>query len=171
MLNTKIQQLNLDANMSKKEERLKKRAYKKLMRKQKKERIKWAKEFRMWDWGFLDDLIFNLIAQMKDYYELGWNVWQIEESKQEIIDELKEALRLKDAREDAYTNYIEKYPTLEPIKYTDENGFECWKFDDGLNEDQAKEKYKACKEAMKAEQKAYEKAYTYIGKHLRGWWD
>lgn len=148
-----------------------KKTYKKLMRKQKKERIKWAKEFGVWDWGFLDDIVFGLINQMKDYYELGYNVWQVEESKKEIIGELEEALKLRDAREFAFEEYYKKHPVLEPQEYKDEEGNLCWKFEDNLSEEQQKERNEACKRAIKAEQKAFEESYKFIGKHLRKWWD
>ena len=77
------------------EERRAKRAYKKMHKQHKKELIKLAKADYEWDWGFLHDLVITKVRHMYEYYKTGDNVWQVDKSRLQIVDELKHVLDLE----------------------------------------------------------------------------
>ena len=70
------------------------RAYRKMHRRHRKGLIKLAKETREWDWGWLDDAVRIRIKHMYEYFSAGNNVWQTDETRLPIIEQLKHVLDL-----------------------------------------------------------------------------
>ena len=132
------------------------RAYRKMYRRHRKELIKHAKETREWDWGWLHDSIIMQIRHMHEYYSDGNNVWQDDETKLSIIEQLKYILDLEaeiDRMQDdnygvEYVHDGDKRTAIYPDDYKER--VEQW---------------------TKKEQELYEDIYNSIGKNLRLWWD
>ena len=87
--------------------------YKQMLKKYKKLIMKSAREATKspWEAMFGLDMFINFMNFMKDYYTLGENVWQVDESKQEVIDTLTQTLNEYDAWqncEDKYTKVLLK---------------------------------------------------------------
>lgn len=134
-----------------------KRAYNKMHRKHRKELIKMAKEDAEWDWEFLHDLVMTKIRHMYEYYKAGNNVWQVDETLLPTIDELKHVLDLQEELDHLFDNK----PRPEMTK--NENGSLTFTWTDEA---------KAQSDALYIrEDEIYKEIYTYIGEHLRGWWD
>ena len=55
------------------------RSYKQMMKKNKKNLIKLAKETKPWDWNYGIELLIAHLNFMKEYYENGENVWARED--------------------------------------------------------------------------------------------
>ena len=132
------------------------RAYRKMYRRHRKELVKHAKETIEWDWFWLHDSIIMQIRHMYEYYSERNNVWQDDETRLPIIEQLKYILDLEEeiARmqdEDFGVEYIHKNGVCTAV-YPD---------------DYKKRVEKWCDR----EQELYEEIYTSIGKNLRRWWD
>lgn len=133
------------------------RAYLKMHRKHRKELIKLAKEDTEWDWEFLHDLVITKVRHMHEYYKAGNNVWQTDETLLPTIDELKHVLDLQDELEHLFDN------KLRPEMTKNENGSLTFTWTDEA---------KAQSDSLYIrEDEIYKEIYTYIGEHLRGWWD
>lgn len=126
------------SNIDKKE----KRAYRKMYRKHRKEMIRLAKEDRDFDWSYLHDLVITKIKHMYEYYHDGNNVWQTDETRIPILDQLSHVLELQYDLDHLYDD--EKY-----AKYSVEESASLWK----------------------KESELYKSIYTFIGEHLEEWWD
>lgn len=132
------------------------RAFRKMHRRHRKELIKHAKKTGEWDWSWLHESVIMQIEHMYEYYSAGNNVWQTNETRLPIIEELKHILD-----RDAEIEHLE----------SDELGLE-WIEKEGKIEYVCPEGYieKLAKhEKMIAE--AYAEIYNSIGKNLRNWWD
>lgn len=66
-----------------------------MYRRHRKELIKLAKETREYDWGWLHDMVLLQIRNMLEYYSDGANVWQTDDSRQDIINKLQEVLGIQ----------------------------------------------------------------------------
>ena len=138
------------------------RAYNKMHRKHRKELIKLAKEDAEWDWEFLHDLVITKIRHMHEYYKESNNVWQTDETLLPTINELKHVLDLQEEMDHLFDNLpapeitFSNNPTnsmrVMSVTYSDEVS---------AIRDRAYER----------EDEIYKEIYTYIGEHLRGWWD
>lgn len=125
------------------------RTYNKMHRRHRKELIKHAKKTGEWDWCWLHESIIMQIKHMHEYYSAGNNVWQVDESRLKIVEQLKHILDLQseiDRMED------------------DEYCVDCVYENDMLIKDKILE-------YEKKEQELYEELYGSIGKYLRWWWD
>ena len=71
------------------------RRYRKMYRRHRKDLIKLAKETREYDWGWLHDMVLLQIRNMLEYYSDGANVWQTDDSRQDIINKLQEVLDIQ----------------------------------------------------------------------------
>lgn len=129
----------------------------KMHRKHRKELIKHAKKTNEWDWNWLHESIIMQIKHMHEYYSEGNNVWQADESRFQIIEQLKYILDLQ-----AEIDRLED----------DDYGLEYVYENDELIKIIAPDDYKdRIFEHEKKEQELYEELYGFIGKHLRWWWD
>lgn len=132
-------------------------AYNKMHCKHRKELIKLAKDDREWDWSYLHDLVMAKIKHMHEYYTAGNNVWQTDESLLPTIDELKHVLDLQEELD----NVFKDVPKPEMTINDDKSLTFTW----------SEEAKQLSDEAYKRHDELYEEIYTYIGKHLQGWWD
>jgi hypothetical protein len=139
------------------EERKAKKAYKKMHKQHKKELKKLVKVDAEWDWGFLHDLVITKIRHMYEYYKAGNNVWQSDETLLPTIAELKHVLEL----EEELDNLFKDIPAPEAT----------FNKDGTLTLSSTPEHDTAWDKAYKREDEIYKEIYTYIGEHLRGWWD
>lgn len=130
------------------------RAYRKTYRKHKRELIKLAKKNRDWDYGWLDEFVRTKIKHMYQYFFERHNVWQSDESLNEILEQLKHVLDLYEEMDNLWDNYESNLITNEDgsVTVTDEGS----------------KKYSVIRTR---EQELYEEIYSYIGSNLQWWWD
>lgn len=133
------------------------RAFRKMHRRHRKELIKHAKETGEWDWDWLHESVIMQIKHMYEYYSAGNNVWQVDESRFEIVEQLKHVLDLQAEidrmqEDDCGAEYI--YKGEEVVKVIHPDDYK----DRVLN-------------WYEKEQELYQELYSYIGKYLRWWWD
>lgn len=79
------------------------RAYNRMYRRHRKELVKHAKKTGEWDWCWLHQSVIMQIRHMYEYYSEGNNVWQVDESRLQIVEQLKHVLDL-DAEIDRVSN-------------------------------------------------------------------
>ena len=120
------------------------RAYNKMYRRHRRELVKLAKETREWDYGWLYDSVIMQIRHMYEYYSEGNNIFQSEESLNEILGQLKHVLDLHEELDHLWDGY---------------------KF---VSEEESAKKFE---DARTREQELYEEIYSYIGKYIQWWWD
>ena len=70
------------------------RAYRKMHRRHRRELVKLAKKVREFDYGWLDELVLTQIKHMYEYFSAGNNVWQTDETRLPIVEQLKHVLDL-----------------------------------------------------------------------------
>ncbi|MDD5980177.1 MAG: hypothetical protein PUC23_03595 [bacterium] len=132
------------------------RAFNKMHRRHRKELVKHAKETGEWDWGWLHDSIIMQIKHMHEYYTERNNVWQSDETRLRIIEQLNHILDL-----DKEINRMQC--DRNGVEFIHEGG-KCT----AIYPDNYKERVEKW---IKREQELYEEIYNSIGKNIRWWWD
>lgn len=129
-------------------------AYKKMYHRHRKELIKLAKKDRDWDYGWLDEFVLTKIKHMYEYFSERNNVWQSDESLNEILEQLKHVLDLYEELDGLWDNYSSNLIQNEDgsVTVTDDTG----------------KQYLAIRTR---EQELYEEIYSYIGQYIQWWWD
>lgn len=135
------------------------REYNKMHRRHRKELVKLAKETGEWDSSWLYRSIIMQIRHMHEYYSNGNNVWQTDETRLPIVEELKHILdcdaeieRLES--EHFGLDWVDKGNKLEFI------------YPEG------REAYREKADAKERKiNELYEEIFNSIGKNLRNWWD
>ena len=134
--------------------------------------IKYDHDF---DGAFFIDLIVHKHHIMLDYYDHGKYCWQVDESRLEIVESLKEACRLgdmilEDKFEDAAYDIMMKHHRMwsEPCK--DKPGLSELKMEwDSEENHQLYEKARKAGEEFR--EQTIDQFFNYIRKHYREWWD
>lgn len=72
------------------------RKFLKMRRRHRKELKALAKNSEDFDFGYLHELVDMKLRHFLEYYESGCNVWQTDETRNEIITSLKEGVELAD---------------------------------------------------------------------------
>lgn len=132
------------------------RVFNKMHRRHRKELVKHAKQTREWDWGWLYDSVIMQIRHMHEYYTAGNNVWQDDERRFTLIEQLKHILDLNEE-----INWMEDYDL--GCEYVHKDGVVTAIIPDDFRERVEKHE--------KRTQELYEELYNSIGKNLRWWWD
>lgn len=70
------------------------RRYRKMHSRHHKELVKLAKETAEYDWCWLHEMVVMQVKHMHEYYSAGDNVYQVDESRLEIIEQLQHVLDL-----------------------------------------------------------------------------
>ena len=130
------------------------RAYHKMYRRHRRGLVKLAKKDRDFDYGWLDEFVHMKIKNMYEYFSERNNVWQTDESLNEILEQLKHVLDLYEEMDGLWDNYQSSL-----IKNNDGS---VTVTDDGAK------KYLAIRNR---EQELYEEIYSYIGRFIQYWWD
>lgn len=130
------------------------RVYNKMYRRHRKELVKHAKETREWDYSWLFDGTIMQIRHMYEYYTAGDNVHQVDESRLEIVEQLKHVLDLSDEMEHLWDDHVGGHIMNEDgsITATDES-------------------LESFKQKMNREHELYEEIFAYIGRTIQWWWD
>lgn len=85
------------------------KAYSKMHRKHRKELTKHAKKTSEYDWCWLHESIIMQIKHMHEYYSAGNNVWQVDESRLQIVTQLRHILDLDVKIERMENDYPDDY--------------------------------------------------------------
>ena len=132
--------------------------------------IKYDHDF---DGAFLIELIVHKLHIMLDYYEHGKYCMQVDESRLEIVDELREACRLGDLiikddfNEPAFKIMMAHMKTSTT---PNDDGTCTLHMDWDTPEDEA-EYNKLIKETDALREKTIDQFFKYIRKNYRKWWD
>lgn len=144
------------------------RAFNKMHRRHRKELIKLAKETNEYDYCWLHESVIMHIKHLHEYYSAGNNVWQVDESRLKIVEQLQRILDLESE--------------LEKID-SDDCGIEStFDDDDKITQELEKKTSKLygevyhsigerTQEREKKINKLYEEIYSSIGRNIRYWWD
>ena len=143
-----------------------KKSYYRMMRHYRKALIKKARKFQPYDYGFFMEGLCTMLSWMEAYYDLGYNVFQAEDSRIEIQRSLEEVCDLLDAAaeddddfSDGGVETLESW--IEKLNNSDNQR---------ANEDAAE--YRARIEAQeKKRTELYKKAFANIAEDFRTWWD
>ena len=134
--------------------------------------IKYDHDF---DGAFLIELIVHKLHIMLDYYDHGKYCWQVDESRLEIVESLKEACRLgdmilADKFEDPAYEIMEKHHRMwcEPDSKHKGCGEIKMEWDSPENEALYEKARKAGEEFR---ERTIDEFFDYIRKHYREWWD
>lgn len=137
--------------------------YKKEERAYKRELKKLVKAEAPYEWSCMIDIIELMLKRRLEYFSLGHNIWQVEDSCNKIITELRECFKLLQNARNGFDTFTED---MEPYR-TEENGKITYSIPDEKHEE-----FKAkWIQQEKDQQKAYEKAFKYFANHMRNWWD
>jgi hypothetical protein len=132
--------------------------------------IKYDHDF---DGFFLIELINHKLHIMLDYYEHGKYCMQVDESRLEIVNELREACRLGDLiiadnfNEPAYKIMMAHMKTYT----TPNNDSTCTLHMDWDTPEDEAEYDKLIKETDAVREKTIDQFFKYIRKNYRKWWD
>ena len=143
-----------------------KKSYYRMMRHYRKALIKKARKFQPYDYGFFMEGLCTMLSWMEAYYDLGYNVFQAEDSRIEIQRSLEEVCDLLDAAaeddddfSDGGVETLESW--IEKLNNSDNQR---------ANEDAAE--YRARIEAQeKKRTELYKKAFAKIAEDFRTWRD
>ena len=143
-----------------------KKSYYRMMRHYRKALIKKARKFQPYDYGFFMEGLCTMLSWMEAYYDLGYNVFQAEDSRIEIQRSLEEVCDLLDAAaeddddfSDGGVETLESW--IEKLNNSDNQR---------ANEDAAE--YRARIEAQdKNCIDLYKKVFAKIAEDFRTWWD
>lgn len=140
----------------------KKKIYHKIIKKYNKKLKKDIKEFRPYDWGFIASTIIDMLKYMYEYYDNGYNVYQVDESRLEIVKSLGEVLNL----------FNEADKVNDGVNFKDIATKEGVTLEQYLNEGFNREAF-VNDYTVKWEQfdEYYKKAFTKIGEDIQMWWD
>lgn len=138
-------------------DRKEKSAYRKMYKKHRKEMIRLAKEDKDFDWSYLHDLVIAKVKHMYEYYKEGNNVWQTDETRIPIINQLKYILDTQYELDHLYDE-LEKDIIIE-------NTDNSFIFND------SSEYAQTATDLYNKEVELYKKLYAFIGEHLQEWWD
>lgn len=136
--------------------------------------IKYDHDF---DGEFLIELIVHKLHIMLDYYDHGKYCWQIEESRLEIVESLKEACRLGDLiLEDNFNKPAFEIMEKHFVSSSEEITEGCFKGKyrhiSKWDSEENKLKYETLmKETDELREKTIDQFFDYIRKHYREWWD
>ena len=114
-------------------------------RRHRKELIKHAREICEWDWGWLHNSIIMQIRHMHEYYTAGNNVWQTDETRLPVIEQLKHVLDLN--------------AEIDRI-WLDNNGVEYIHEDGKCTAIYPDDYYERIERRLKNEQELYEELYS-----------
>lgn len=134
--------------------------------------IKYDHDF---DGAFFIELIVHKLHIMLDYYDYGKYCWQVDESRLEIVESLKEACKLGDAIledkfEDAAYEVMMAHHRMwcEP----DPNNKHCGEIKMEWDSPENEAKYEELRKAGEAErEKTIDEFFNYIRKNYHLWWD
>ena len=136
--------------------------------------IKYDHDF---DGEFLIELIVHKLHIMLDYYDHGKYCWQVDESRLEIVESLKEACRLGDLiLEDKFNEpafeIMNKHYTAWTEKITEGKFKGMYAHRSKWDSEENEAKYDSLmKETDELREKTIDQFFDHIRKHFNEWWD
>jgi len=132
--------------------------------------IKYDHDF---DGAFFIELIVHKLHIMLDYYDHGKYCWQVDESRLEIVDSLKEACRLGDLiLADDFNNPAFDIMEAHMTTYTTPSDNGCCELHMDWDSPENEAEYnRLIKETDVEREKTIDEFFDYIRKHYREWWD
>ena len=132
------------------------REYRKMHRRHRKELVKLAKETAEYDWCWLHQSVIMQVRHMYEYYSAGNNVWQVDESRLKVADQLQRILDM----EEEINRLEDDHLGSELVMKDGEIKLVCP--DDYREKSDAKEKRIL---------ELYQEIYSSIGRDIHWWWD
>lgn len=133
---------------------------------------------RNWDHAFLTTILLHKLKHMRDYYQVGVNVWSVDapitaEQINEVIEliEKVEADNYEETIDPHFNDWIYEGRPIS-VEEKDEDGNVRHLFNSPKwNEEEQTRRREVYKEAEKQTQADLDKAYGLIAKNIRNWWD
>lgn len=135
--------------------------YRKMMKSYKKELKKLAKKAAPWEYGFLEEYFITYLRFMKDYFELGENVWQVDETRIPIVESLSGALNAYNEYESAWDPFFEVFGQDIDDKDIEEISRPL----------PSKDINKILEKCHRKEDRAWNKFWKIVQKDFKRWWD
>lgn len=126
------------------------RAFNKMHRRHRKELVKLAKKTYEYDYKWLHESVIMQLGHMYEYYQKGNNVWQTDDTRLLILEQLKQVLDW------------ESELTGDDVVEYDFDSMET------IHQDGHREKMT---DLDVKESALYGKIYSHIGKNIQWWWD
>lgn len=133
--------------------------------------IKYDHDF---DGGYFLELIVYKLHILLDYYEQKENCMQVDESRLQIVDNLKIACKLGDLiLEDNFDKEVYAFSELHSKHYTKATDKKCWyELIIEWDSEENKEKYfKLIEDGEQERQKAIKEFFNYLAENYEKWWD
>lgn len=146
------------------------RQHKKLMSKRQKQFNKLCKNFKIWDWEYMHDLLVFVIEWMKDFYCENPESFCDEEWIKNRREEFEKILRLQrdyiefdEAATKTFSLATERVRTTTELK-----GMECQSITVKVRDEDLEHK---SLEYQKSSNESFVNFYKAIGENIRNWWD
>lgn len=133
-----------------------------------------------WDYGYLEALITHKLKLMLEYFSDPNNVAQTDESREQIVAEIQEVLRLfkkiemHDYNQDAFDFHQNHCKTIEGEQIIQDGGkpIKCSTVSFQWDSEENRQKFlDLMKQAEEEEQADILKAYTLLAQNRGNWWD
>ena len=146
------------------------RQYKKLMRKRQKQFNKLCKNFKVWDWEYMHNLLVFVVEWMKDFHCENPENFCDEEWIKTRREEFEKTLRLqKDYVEfDKAATNIFNLATERVRTTTEVKGVKCQSLTITVRDEDLERK---SLDYQKSSNDAFVNFYKSIGENIRNWWD
>ena len=145
-----------------------KKTYKKIFKKYKKQlnQINNKVKTGPWEYGFVLEYLITTMNFMKEYYDLGYNVWQSKESLEEIKKTLAETLKAYEEL-DGFNNHYFHLDDDNPFNYvkTDKGGYYIVPTRPELYEEDSLNKF------SKEYKERRDKFFKLLSDNIESWWD
>ena len=150
--------------------KLTQRQYKKLMSKRQKQFDKLCKNFKIWDWEYIHDLLVFIIEWMKDFHcenpesfcDKEW-IKNRREEFEKILRLQKDYIEFNDAATKVFNLATERIRTTTELK-----GMECQSVTVKVIDEDLERK---SLDYQKSSDEAFVSFYKTIGENIRNWWD
>lgn len=144
--------------------------YNKAQKKYIKEMKKLLKESGPFEWSYLWKAVGKMVKRRLDYFSDGYNVYQIDESANEIKEQLQTAMNLWNAAENF--EYSDEKMIATMLKESKSVSLkEMMAGMQKLTEEERKIFVARTEEEAKQEHQAYKDFFLYLAEHLQEWWD
>lgn len=144
--------------------------YRKAQKKYVKQMTKLLKRSGPWDWCFMWEALGMMVERRLAYFKNGYNVHQIDDSANEIVEELQTALNLWEEAEN-----FEFTEDKERAQLIAEKGWRALIASVTKPTKRTEEEQQSIidrhKKEFEEEQQAYTKFFVYVAEHFRKWWD
>lgn len=119
-----------------------------------------VKDAGLFDYSWLEEMTRIWVSHMLNYYKNGYNVWQVDESRLEIVEQLEEVNGLFEQLDHVYdrsNSFLKAENDDDFLPSVNDGDKETWR--------------EAVVEETDKEHELYKEIYAKIGEYIQYWWD